>query len=231
VLTPEEAGFERMPLKALEGGDPADNAARLRALLDGGGSQAEQQAVALNAGALLWTAGLAPSFGRNRQALDAAALGRGRTDARCLRRGDQWLTCWPRSSRTSGGSGGAAAWVRRQRHRADHPQPARGAEPAGRPLHHGGEARFAFGASLAALGGDGDRAYAGVADGVSVPDRRALLRRLVRGAGDGPRALRRAGAGQGFRGRARQVAEARRHGADAVLCMLSVLGRRRGARR
>jgi anthranilate phosphoribosyltransferase len=62
VLTPEEAGFERMPLNALEGGDPSDNAARLRALLDGGGSQAEQQAVALNAGALLWTAGLAVSF-------------------------------------------------------------------------------------------------------------------------------------------------------------------------
>jgi anthranilate phosphoribosyltransferase len=62
VLTPEEAGFERMPLNALEGGDPSDNAARLRALLDGGGSQAEQQAVALNAGALLWTAGLAPSY-------------------------------------------------------------------------------------------------------------------------------------------------------------------------
>ncbi|UUR07068.1 anthranilate phosphoribosyltransferase [Sphingomonas glaciei] len=62
VLTPEEAGFERMPLNALEGGDPSDNAARLRALLDGRGAQAENQAVALNAGALLWTAGLAPSF-------------------------------------------------------------------------------------------------------------------------------------------------------------------------
>ena len=62
VLTPEEAGFERMPLKALEGGDPSDNAERLRALLDGRGTQAENQAVALNAGALLWTAGLAPGF-------------------------------------------------------------------------------------------------------------------------------------------------------------------------
>lgn len=62
VLTPEEAGFERVPLNALEGGDPADNAARLRALLEGGGDLAERQAVALNAGALLWTAGLAPSF-------------------------------------------------------------------------------------------------------------------------------------------------------------------------
>jgi anthranilate phosphoribosyltransferase len=62
VLTPEEAGFERMPLNALEGGDPADNAERLRALLKGGGQVAERQAVALNAGALLWTAGLAPTF-------------------------------------------------------------------------------------------------------------------------------------------------------------------------
>jgi anthranilate phosphoribosyltransferase len=62
VLTPEEAGFERVPLKALEGGDPALNAERLKALLDGGGSAAERQAVALNAGALLWTAGRAASF-------------------------------------------------------------------------------------------------------------------------------------------------------------------------
>lgn len=62
VLTPEEAGFERVPLNALEGGDPADNAARLRTLLDGDGQPAEEQAVALNAGALLWTAGLAASF-------------------------------------------------------------------------------------------------------------------------------------------------------------------------
>jgi anthranilate phosphoribosyltransferase len=62
VLTPEEAGFERTALHALEGGDPALNAERLKALLGGGGSQAERQAVALNAGALLWTAGRAPSF-------------------------------------------------------------------------------------------------------------------------------------------------------------------------
>jgi anthranilate phosphoribosyltransferase len=76
VLTPEEAGFERMPLNALEGGDPADNAARLRALLEGGGSQAERQAVALNAGALLWTAGLASSLAEgSATALDLLATG------------------------------------------------------------------------------------------------------------------------------------------------------------
>lgn len=80
VLTPEEAGFERMPLKALEGGDPADNAARLRDLLRGGGSRAERQAVALNAGALLWTAGLAPGFaegaGTAMELLGSGAAGR-----------------------------------------------------------------------------------------------------------------------------------------------------------
>ncbi|WP_300973070.1 anthranilate phosphoribosyltransferase [Sphingomonas sp. LHG3406-1] len=59
VLTPEDAGLERVALKALEGGGPDVNAERLRTLLEGRGSEAEEQAVALNAGALLWTAGLA----------------------------------------------------------------------------------------------------------------------------------------------------------------------------
>lgn len=59
VLTPEMAGCTRTALQALEGGDPAVNAARLRAVLVGKGSAPEQQAVALNAGALLWTAGRA----------------------------------------------------------------------------------------------------------------------------------------------------------------------------
>jgi anthranilate phosphoribosyltransferase len=63
TLAPEDVGFERTALHALEGGDPSVNADRLRALLDGGGAAAEQQAVALNAGALLWTAGLASDFG------------------------------------------------------------------------------------------------------------------------------------------------------------------------
>ena len=62
VLTPEDAGFERVPLIALEGGDPGENAARLRTLLNGQGQAAEEQAVALNAGALLWTAGMAPGL-------------------------------------------------------------------------------------------------------------------------------------------------------------------------
>jgi anthranilate phosphoribosyltransferase len=59
VLTPEEAGLARAPLSVVTGGDAAENAARLRALLDGAGTQAERDIVALNAGALLMTAGRA----------------------------------------------------------------------------------------------------------------------------------------------------------------------------
>lgn len=58
-LTPEQAGLERAPLSAVAGGDPDENGARLRALLGGRGGTAETDMVALNAGALLWTADLA----------------------------------------------------------------------------------------------------------------------------------------------------------------------------
>jgi anthranilate phosphoribosyltransferase len=59
TITPEEAGLERAPLEALTGGDVADNAARLRALMNGQGSSAEEDMVILNAAALLLTAGKA----------------------------------------------------------------------------------------------------------------------------------------------------------------------------
>jgi len=58
-LTPEEAGVERAPLSVVTGGDATVNAARLTALLGGMGTRAENDIVALNAGALLMTAGLA----------------------------------------------------------------------------------------------------------------------------------------------------------------------------
>jgi anthranilate phosphoribosyltransferase len=48
-----------MPVSALKGGGPEENAERLKALLMGYGTTAEAQVVALNAGALLMTAGLA----------------------------------------------------------------------------------------------------------------------------------------------------------------------------
>ncbi len=59
TITPEDAGLSRQPLSALRGGDADENAARLAALLRGEAPGAEADMVALNAGALLWTAGLA----------------------------------------------------------------------------------------------------------------------------------------------------------------------------
>jgi anthranilate phosphoribosyltransferase len=59
AITPEQAGVARAPLAALAGGHPEENARRLRALLGGEGSAGERDMVAINAGALLMTAGLA----------------------------------------------------------------------------------------------------------------------------------------------------------------------------
>jgi len=61
-IAPEDAGLERAPLNVVTGGDPAENAARLRALLAGRGSQAENDIVILNTAALLHTAGKAPTL-------------------------------------------------------------------------------------------------------------------------------------------------------------------------
>lgn len=62
VLAPEDAGLERRPLESLKGGGPEENAERLKALLMGRGRPDEVNVVALNTGALLLTAGLAPSL-------------------------------------------------------------------------------------------------------------------------------------------------------------------------
>lgn len=59
TIRPEEAGLERRPVQVLRGGGPEENAERLKALLMGYGLAAETDVVALNAGALLLTAGLA----------------------------------------------------------------------------------------------------------------------------------------------------------------------------
>jgi anthranilate phosphoribosyltransferase len=72
-LTPEQAGYERAPLSVVTGGGPEENAARLQTILNGGGERAEHDIVALNAGALLMTAGKADDLrdgaGLARQAL------------------------------------------------------------------------------------------------------------------------------------------------------------------
>ncbi|MEN3972541.1 anthranilate phosphoribosyltransferase [Sphingomicrobium sp. XHP0235] len=62
TIAPEDAGVEPAPLKALVGGDAEENAKRLRAIFDGEGNRAERDMVALNAGALLHTAGRADSL-------------------------------------------------------------------------------------------------------------------------------------------------------------------------
>ena len=59
TIRPEDAGVARAPLSGLQGGGPEENAQRLRAILLGYGTGIETAAVALNAGALLMTAGLA----------------------------------------------------------------------------------------------------------------------------------------------------------------------------
>lgn len=56
-LTPEEVGLERAPLEALKGAGPEGNARWLSELLSGRGEPAHLDAVALNAGVLMWAAG------------------------------------------------------------------------------------------------------------------------------------------------------------------------------
>jgi len=61
-LSPEHAGLARAPVAAAKGGDPEENAGRVDALLRGRAPRAEADLIAINAGALLMTAGLAPSL-------------------------------------------------------------------------------------------------------------------------------------------------------------------------
>ncbi|MGE0556455.1 MAG: anthranilate phosphoribosyltransferase [Gemmatimonadales bacterium] len=62
-ITPEAAGLDRAPIAALAAsGGAAEAAAWLRTLLGGDGDPVHRAAVALNAGAMLWIAGLADSL-------------------------------------------------------------------------------------------------------------------------------------------------------------------------
>lgn len=76
-LTPEDAGLPRYPLEALAGGEPADNAQALLAVLRNEGKPAYRDAIAFNAGALLWVAGRSASLADGVcRALQAIADGR-----------------------------------------------------------------------------------------------------------------------------------------------------------
>lgn len=58
-LDPLTLGLTAAPLTALVGGDLADNSRILQAVLQGGGTDAQRDVVALNAALVLWAAGLA----------------------------------------------------------------------------------------------------------------------------------------------------------------------------
>jgi anthranilate phosphoribosyltransferase len=76
TITPEQAGLQRRPAETLKGGGPEENAERLKSLLMGYALAAENNVVALNAGALLMTAGLAADLKEGvAMALDSTASG------------------------------------------------------------------------------------------------------------------------------------------------------------
>jgi anthranilate phosphoribosyltransferase len=69
TITPEDAGLRRAPAAAVKGGDPAENAAALAALLEGAPGP-YRDIVLLNAAAALVVAGRAPAL---REGVDIAA--------------------------------------------------------------------------------------------------------------------------------------------------------------
>ena len=76
-ITPEQAGLERVPVERITGGTPLENADRLAALLSGHGREADAAVTALNAGALLMTAGKAANLREGVEvAFDAIRSGR-----------------------------------------------------------------------------------------------------------------------------------------------------------
>lgn len=85
-LEPRDAGLDPQPLAALRGGDAAFNARALERVLGGGQEHAGAyaDAIALNAGALLWTAGLADDLAAGCEQA-RAAIRSGRAFARLER--------------------------------------------------------------------------------------------------------------------------------------------------
>ena len=79
-IAPEDAGIERAPLQTVKGGDAAENAERLKALLAGSVTGPDHDIVILNTAALLMTAGVAPGLrdgaDQAREALASGAAGR-----------------------------------------------------------------------------------------------------------------------------------------------------------
>jgi anthranilate phosphoribosyltransferase len=74
-ITPEQAGLKRYAKDEIAGGEPAENARLLLDILRGGGTEAQRAIVAVNAGALLETAGIAADLrdgvGRAQEAISS----------------------------------------------------------------------------------------------------------------------------------------------------------------
>ena len=76
-ITPEELGVHRWDLSDVLGGEPAENARLLREVFAGGGEPAHRDAIAVNAGGLLYLAGPADNLADGtRMALEQLASGR-----------------------------------------------------------------------------------------------------------------------------------------------------------
>ena len=84
-ITPEDAGLPRHPIAAIRGGDPAHNAAALRALLDGA-QDGYRDAVLLNAAAALVVAGAAADLRSGAQTAATALDDRSAADLL-----DRWI--------------------------------------------------------------------------------------------------------------------------------------------
>ena len=231
-IAPEDAGLERAPLKTVTGGDAAENAQRLRALLDGRGARPEEDIVVLNTAALLQTAGLASSLMEGAaQAARRPPVGQRRPGARPLRRGEPWLRAFSAGSPPPSAPNCASAMpasrstrcaAGRSRPRAASPprsaSPARASSSRSRRRRRPGE-RSGRGPTRrrwrAAMPGSPMRsACCATAPhfGGSLDDLAAARREF-----DGPILAK------DFFIDPRQVAEARIAGADAVLVMLSLL--------
>jgi len=81
TLNPTDLGIERASLEDLAGGDAAENAAIIRAILTGEGSAPRNNAVQLNAGAALFVAGAAGSITAGME-LASAVIADGRAAAK-----------------------------------------------------------------------------------------------------------------------------------------------------
>jgi anthranilate phosphoribosyltransferase len=71
ILNPEDLGLTKTPITALRGGELAENATILRNVLQGKGTQGQQDAVALNASLALQVGELIP-FGEHLQGIEKA---------------------------------------------------------------------------------------------------------------------------------------------------------------